>query len=227
MQLSGALRSLGFGEAAQARPSRRDVAAGAAERRRTARAQPASSEAEAAAAEKKARRMARLLKNYEGQMESQNDEVELYTLQRSALELRQRFKSAGTGYKDQTRASKKESLFIYDPTTGKKEPNVGWYGEGKPHWWALWVQNGREKQVVDAIERLLPTLGPVIWNGEELEEPRSAECWIPQKRVRAFSVKAGKYGSRLLKYEDGGWVMVRTVLDRPFAGMLQFNLNVL
>ena len=119
--------------------------------------------------------------------------------------------------------SKRASMFAFDPTTGNDEPLVGIYGNGEPQWWALRVYPNREKQVADAFDRMLDLLGPV---GPD-EVPREVESCVPSKKVRAWSPKSGKMGSKALKYEDGGWLLVKTLMDKPFYSMLSGNINVL
>lgn len=118
--------------------------------------------------------------------------------------------------------SKHAAMFAYDPSTRKEEPIVGIYGNGEPQWWALRVNPGREKQVADAIDRQLSLL-PLL----EGDIEREVESWVPAKKVRAWSPKTKRMGAKSLKYEDGGWLLVRTVMDKPFYSMLSGNINVL
>jgi len=208
------------------------------------------------AAEAKARRLSRLLEKYQdADLNAQELKPEAYAESRTVVESSRRRPVFGRravgGYikRKQDLDNKHVQMFYYDASTGKDQPNVGYYGDGKPQWWALSVIPGREKQVMDSIHRLLPSL-PLLrrdGNGDKINstaqslqqdideeaegddqgEKREAETWSPAKRVRVWSAKTGKMGNRSLKYGDGGWVMVKTVMDHSFAVMLKGNTNVL
>ena len=119
-------------------------------------------------------------------------------------------------------------VWQYNYERREDEPNIGVYGKGKSCWWALRVNPGREKQVADGIDRLLKYLPSVRINGEDKPDiVREAECWAPAKKVRAWSPKTGKMGTKSLKYDDGGFLLVKTIMDKPFITMLNGNINVL
>lgn len=170
-------------------------------------------------------RLAKLLAQYDTQdLEAQQLEAEEYKGAR-----RNAGGAAGkSGRELHDRAPKYQAklaeMFAYDPETRKKEPLIGFYGGKEPRWWALWVVPGREKQVMDAIARLAPSLPPVELS-DGSEAPREVETWSPMKKVRAWNPKSGKMGARTLKYDDGGWLLVKTVLDKPFAAMLSGNVS--
>jgi hypothetical protein len=125
-------------------------------------------------------------------------------------------------------AKKRAEMFTFNVQRNEDEANIGVYGKGKMCWWALRVNPGREKQVADAIDRLLEYLPPVRINGVDKPEiTREAECWVPQKKVRAWSPKTGKMGNKSLKYDDGGFLLVKTVMDKAFVTMMAGNINVL
>jgi hypothetical protein len=125
-------------------------------------------------------------------------------------------------------AKKRAKMFFFNPERNEDEANIGVYGQGKMTWWALRVNPGREKQVADAIDRLLEYLPPLRINGQDKPDiPREAECWVPAKKVRAWSPKTGKLGNKSLKYDDGGFILVKTIMDKAFVTMMAGNINVL
>ena len=180
-------------------------------------------------------RLSRLFQNYKTEdLEAQQIEAEEYAATRAAATANVKSSRDGRPASRAARAQqfatgngersgKYAKMFKYDDATHKDEPIIGVYGKGKPQWWALRVNPGREKQVAEAIERMLKQMPPVVGS----RAPRAAEHWIPLKRVRAWSPKTNKMGTKLVKYEEGGWLLVETVMDKPFALMLGGNYNFL
>lgn len=161
----------------------------------------------------------RLLQRYESQnlLEQQAEAIE-YMEERGDLGLAgrkaQRAQRHGAHSSRSAELERKRcSMFAYSDRTGKEEPIIGYYGNGQPCWWSLWVKGGREKQVLDSLERYLPG--------------REVESWIPQKKVKAWNPKTEKMGNKTLKYGNGGWLFIKTVMDDDLAIALRGNINVL
>lgn len=186
------------------------------------------------------RRLSKLFEKYQdADLDAQQEEVFNYSVERA--EAAAAVPTARDG-RPRTRASKakeyskgsmevakkRAKMFIFNTERNEDEANIGVYGKGKPCWWALRVNPGREKQVADAIDRLLEYLPPLRINCKDvLGIPREAECWVPSKKVRAWSPKTGKMGNKALKYEDGGVLLVKTIMDKSFVTMMAGNINVL
>jgi hypothetical protein len=137
-----------------------------------------------------------------------------------------------TGNASSQAAAKRAKYFTPDPVTQVMQPNTGVHGKGRMQWWALWVTPGREKQVSDALMRMISSLPELESAQHELTttSSRDIECWAPTKKIKAWSLKSGKMGAKTLKYGDngtGGVLLIRTILDRHLFGLLTRNVNVL
>ena len=44
---------------------------------------------------------------------------------------------------------------------------------------------------------------------------------------RLLRCRTGRMGNKQLRYDDGGWVLMRAVLDKPLAAVLARNINFL
>jgi len=186
------------------------------------------------------RRLSKLLKMYsDADLEAQQEEVLSYKAERE--EAAAAISSTARDGRPRIRASKakefvkgsieaaqkRAKMFIFNSERNKDEANLGVYGKGKSCWWALRVNPGREKQVADAIHRLLEYQPPLQIDCKEVDIPREAECWVPSKKVRAWNPKTGKMGNKALKYDDGGFMLVKTIMDKAFVTMMAGNINVL
>jgi hypothetical protein len=186
------------------------------------------------------RRLSKLFEKYQdADLEAQQEELSSYSVGRAekaaavptARDGRPRTRSSKA--KEYSKGSmevakKRAKMFIFNTERNEDEANIGVHGKGKPCWWALRVNPGREKQVADAIDRLLKYLPPLrIDCTDVLDIPREAECWVPAKKVRAWNPKTGKMGNKALKYGDGGFLLVKTIMDKEFVTMMAGNINVL
>jgi len=57
--------------------------------------------------------------------------------------------------------------------------------------------------------------------------PRSVEFILPTKTIKAFNEKNLKWGNKVVKYKDSGWVFVRAIMDEELmdeiSGMIYFQ----
>ena len=173
-------------------------------------------------------RLANILKMYsEEDLETQKEELE-------ARQSRRRDKQASRGSRRQeTKISfvegqeeeeRKFQKYFHRMEDGTWRPRVGVHGDGVPCWWALRVTIGREKQTCAAIERRYQQLLEALENPDGMQE---IETWDVSKRVRAWSPKTDKMGNKLIRYDGGGWVMLKANLDSHIAGILKGNINIL
>lgn len=56
---------------------------------------------------------------------------------------------------------------------------------------------------------------------------QEVETWDINKRVKAWNMKSGKMGNKLVRYNGGGWVLLRCVLDPVIASIVKGNINIL
>lgn len=96
-----------------------------------------------------------------------------------------------------------------------------------PQWWALRVNVGREKQTCTNIERRYQQLREAAEAQGEAEGLQEIETWDVWKRVRAWNPKSQKMGNKMVRYEGGGWVLVRAIMDSRIASIISGNINIL
>ncbi|KAL4434069.1 hypothetical protein ABPG75_000510 [Micractinium tetrahymenae] len=222
-----------------ARPSRRPL-----------RVAASASKSQQSAEDIRAARLARILRQYEAtDVEQQQADLQSYLAQReyrrgdpeepgSSRSLRV---SAGQRAGDE-RANAKLDLYMPLTDSGARRPNHGLHGKGELQWWALAVKPGREKQVAEALQRLvetaglLPPLAPAQEGGEP--QPRTMECLTPKKSVKVWNPKTGKMGNKMLRYparypevllggDNGGWVLARFVLDNDIYQRIKNNPSLI
>ncbi|KAI8102108.1 hypothetical protein M9434_007167 [Picochlorum sp. BPE23] len=173
-------------------------------------------------------RLANILKMYSKEdLETQKEELE-------ARQSRKRDKQASRGSRrqepkisfveGQEEEERKFRKYFYRVEDGTWRPRVGVHGDDVPCWWALRVTIGREKQTCAAIERRYQQLREALEDPDGMQE---IETWDISKRVRAWSPKTEKMGNKLIRYDGGGWVMLRANLDSHIAGILRGNINIL
>ena len=104
---------------------------------------------------------------------------------------------------------------------------MGVHGGGVPQWWALRVTIGREKQTCTNIERRYLQLREAAEAAGEAEGMQEIKTWDVWKRVRAWNPKSQKMGNKMVRYEGGGWVLVRAVMDSRIASIISGNINIL
>lgn len=124
----------------------------------------------------------------------------------------------------QEEEEKKFQKYFYRVEDGTWRPRVGVHGGDVPRWWALRVTIGREKQTCAAIERRYQQLREALEDPDGMQE---IETWDIFKRVRAWSPKTEKMGNKMIRYDGGGWVMLKANLDSHIAGILRGNINIL
>lgn len=222
-----------------ARPSRRPL-----------RVAASASNSQQSAEDVRAARLARILRQYDAaDVSRQQAELESYVAVRefrrgdpeepgSSRALRA---SAGQRAGDE-RANAKLDLYMPLTESGARRPNHGLHGKGELQWWALAVKPGREKQVAEALHRLveteglLPPLPPAQEGGEP--QPRTMECLTPKKSLKVWNPKTEKMGNKMLRYparypelllggDNGGWVLARFVLDNDFYQRVKNNPSLI
>lgn len=119
----------------------------------------------------------------------------------------------------------KREKYFYRRVDGSLAPRFGIHGNGEPQWWALRVTVGREKQVCTAIERKYQQ--SMEDEGGNFSGEYEIKTWDLAKRVSAWNMKTEKMGNKLVRYKDGGWVLLYACLNETLAGILSGNVNVL
>ena len=123
--------------------------------------------------------------------------------------------------------SDKRARYFFTREDGSKRPLTGVHGGGVPQWWALRVNVGREKQTCTNIERRYQQLREAAEAQGEAEGLQEIETWDVWKRVRAWNPKSQKMGNKMVRYEGGGWVLVRAIMDSRIASIISGNINIL
>ncbi len=123
--------------------------------------------------------------------------------------------------------SNKRAKYFFTREDGSTRPLTGVHGGGVPQWWALRVTVGREKQTCTNIERRHQQLREAAEAEGEVEGMQEIETWDVWKRVRAWNPKSQKMGNKMVRYEGGGWVLVRAVMDSRIASIISGNINIL
>ena len=121
----------------------------------------------------------------------------------------------------------KRSKYFYKREDGSLRPVTGVHGAGEVHWWALRVTVGREKQTCTNIERRWQQLREAAELEGTAHLMQEIETWDVWKRVRAWSPKTEKMGNKMVRYEGGGWVLVRAILTEDIASIIKGNINIL
>jgi transcription antitermination factor NusG len=121
----------------------------------------------------------------------------------------------------------KHDRYFYKVEDGSLRARVGVHGGGEPRWWALRVTVGREKQTCTAIERRYQQLCEAAALEGDDESLQEIETWDIWKRVRAWNPKTEKMGNKMIRYEGGGWVLLRAIMDTRIASVLKGNINIL
>lgn len=123
------------------------------------------------------------------------------SLMRTTLTCREERLSAGSAYVERSEEfTDKQNILYRTNELGRRVQDIGGFGRGQPQWWALWVKEGREKQVADALHRRTPFLPALELNpahfGFDIEameaaasQGRKLETWVPEKKVRAWNPK--------------------------------------
>lgn len=119
----------------------------------------------------------------------------------------------------------KREKYFYRRVDGSWAPRYDIHGNGEPQWWALRVTIGREKQVCTAIERKYQQA--VEDEGTDFSGKEEIKTWDLAKRVSAWNLKTEKMGNKLVRYKDGGWVLLYACLNETLARILSGNVNVL
>jgi transcription antitermination factor NusG len=126
----------------------------------------------------------------------------------------------------QEKEEKREKYF-FRVEDGSLRPRTGVHGGGEPQWWALRVTVGREKQTCTNIERRYQQLREAAVAEGTDDGMQEIETWDVWKRVRAWNPKTEKMGNKMVRYDGGGWVMLRAVMDTQIAGIIKGNINIL
>lgn len=168
-------------------------------------------------------RLANLLEKYRSEEDQENNFVSS-TVNRGEKKKRYRSKSSFT--KGVEENQKKHNEYFYRVVDGTWKPRVGVHGKGEPQWWALRVTIGREKQTCTAIERRYQQLREAA-SPDDAKRMQDIETWDVWKRVRAWNPKSEKMGNKMIRYEGGGWVMLRAIMDIEIANILKGNINIL
>lgn len=170
-------------------------------------------------------RLSNLFKMYESEQKEENGSVYVgSTVNKEGKKKRHRSKSLYT--KGVEENEKKHGEYFYRVSDGTWRPRVGVHGKGEPRWWALRVTIGREKQTCTAIERRYQQLREAA-SPEDAELMQEIETWDIWKRVRAWNPKNEKMGNKMIRYDGGGWVLVRAMMDDDVAKILRGNINIL
>jgi len=123
--------------------------------------------------------------------------------------------------------SNKRAKYFFTREDGSMRPLTGVHGGGVPQWWALRVTIGREKQTCTNIERRYQQLSEAAEADGDSEGMQEIVTWDVWKRVRAWNPKSQKMGNKMIRYEGGGWVLVRAVMDSRIASIISGNINIL
>ena len=123
--------------------------------------------------------------------------------------------------------SSKRDRYFFTREDGSTRPLMGVHGGGVPQWWALRVTIGREKQTCTNIERRYLQLREAAEAAGEAEGMQEIKTWDVWKRVRAWNPKSQNMGNKMVRYEGGGWVLVRAVMDSRIASIISGNINIL
>jgi hypothetical protein len=104
---------------------------------------------------------------------------------------------------------------------GGGRPNFAAHASGHPQWWALEIPSGDPRKAssvarwLAAAERRCGRVAPAAPGGES--RARVIETYIPKKKVRAWSFRANKMGTRTVAYKGGCVVFFCAVMDQPLG----------
>lgn len=104
---------------------------------------------------------------------------------------------------------------------GGGRPDFAAHATGDPQWWAVEIPSGDPRKAssvarwLAAAERRCGRVAPREPGGPDRD--RVVETYIPKKKVRAWSFRANKMGTRTVAYKGGCIVFFRAVMDQSLG----------
>lgn len=101
-----------------------------------------------------------------------------------------------------------------------------WWGCPEGGGYTLQTAERKELAICEVIEESVRSL-PAIIDGESGEvKEREVEAWVPVKKVKMWSPRTERVGTRTVRYGGGGWVFFRTVMDEAVDKLIKENFLV-